>query len=116
MIKLTVLHYELKLQALKKLHNISQHQEELIFDWEKEVDSAKDMGTEYPTKPFLEPFKFEQSDYKITEKPFRARLKDICFYQESEDNITEITFEGDITFTIKETIEEIDLLFKKSIG
>lgn len=111
MIKLTVLHYVLKISALKKFHDIKEYQEKLMYNWQNEVESAKDMGTEYPEKPFLEPFEFEQSDYTITEKPFRVRLEDIYSYQENEDKITELTVGGDIAYTIKETVEELDQLF-----
>jgi hypothetical protein len=111
MIKLTVLHYELKTSSLKFLHNVSQFQESAIFKWEQEVENAKLYNGDLPDKPFLEPFEFKQDDYTITEKPFRIRLEDIYSYQENNDNITEITVGGDVTYTIKESVEEIDRLF-----
>lgn len=115
MIKLTALHYKIKLFALERFHNISQYNETLLLEWEKEVETARNLNDEIPKKPFIEPFEFDEEDYDITEKKFRVRLKDIYSYKENYNNITELTVGDDITYTIKETVDEIDALFEKSL-
>ena len=72
---------------------------------------AKNLQSEYPIKPFIEPFEFIDDDYEITEKAFRVRKEDILSYKENVDNIVEITVDGN-SYTVKETIEEIDALYE----
>lgn len=111
MVKLTALHYKLKVESLQRYHNINEHNQGLLFDWEQETETARDIKGEYPAKPFIEPFEFEDRDYIITEKSFRVRLSDIYSYKQNADNIVELTVAGDVAYTIKETIEYLDELF-----
>lgn len=111
MIKLTALHFKLKTSSLERFHNISQYNEGLMFNWEAEVERSRNTSTEYPNKPFIEPFEFEDDDYEITEQSFRIRPKDVLFYKTNLENLTEITLSGDISFTVRESVEEIDKLF-----
>lgn len=111
MISLTALHYKIKVSALERFHNINEYNESRMFIWSLEVDKAKDIGLEYPEKPFIEPFEFEDTDYVITERRFRVRLDDIYSYKENSDGVVELTVRDDVTYTIKETIEDLDKLF-----
>ena len=111
MIKLTVLHYKLKTEALERFHNINNHNESLMFNWEQDLDTSRNLNDDFPEKPFIEPFEFKPYDYIIIEKKFRVRLEDIYSYMENEDGVTELTVGDDITYTVKESIEEIDQLF-----
>lgn len=110
MIKLTALHYKLKTEALEKFHNISQYNENIMFEWEKSLEKAQSTGIEYPTKPFVEPFEFEEEDYNITEQQFRVRKEDILYYKTNLDGFTELTIAENMMFTVKESVEEIDNL------
>jgi len=112
MIKLTALHYKIKTEALERFHNISQHNDGLMFDWEAELDRARATGIDYPNKPFIEPFEFDEVDYNITEQDFRIRAEDILYYKTNLDGLTEVTISENIAFTVKETVEEIDELIK----
>lgn len=111
MVKLTALHYKLKTSSLQKYHRITEHNESLMFNWEQSEERARSVGNNYPHKPFIEPFEFQEDDYLIYEKAFRIRLEDIYSYKENYDNIVEVTVAGDIAYTVKETIAEIDALF-----
>lgn len=111
MIKLTALHYKLKTEALEKYHNITEYNQGLLFDHENELEKASSIGGEYPVKPFIEPFEFLDSDYIVTEKAFRVRKKDIITYKENESNIVEVMTTEDLSYAVKETIEEIDKYF-----
>lgn len=111
MIKLTALYYKVKTEALERFHDINEHGETLIYEWEKELEKARDLGTEYPSKPFIEPFEFEDDDYDVTEQPFRIRLSDIQSVKTNLDGIVEITVSPDKIYSVKETIEEVDKLF-----
>lgn len=113
MVKLTALHYKLKVEGLERYHNINEYGQSLLFEWEQEVDKARSVNEEYPTKPFIEPFEFKDSDYDVKEKLFRVRLDDIYSYKENADNIVEVTVAGDVAYTVKESIEELDALFFK---
>lgn len=114
MIKLTALNYKIKTSALQRLHGIKDYNEELMFDWGVAKDKIISIGGgEYLRKPFIEPFEFEKDDYVITEKKFRIRLEDIYIYRENEEGITELTIEGDISYSIKEPVDFIDSLFEK---
>lgn len=111
MIKLTALHYKLKTEALERFHNINNHNDSIMFEWEQELDTARNVNSEFPNKPFIEPFEFKPDDYYVTEKKFRVRLEDIYSYMENEEGVTELTVANDIAYTIKESVEEIDQLF-----
>lgn len=113
MIKLTALHYKLTIPALEKFHNISQHNEGILFEWEQEVESARATGVELPKKPFIEPFEFEEDDYNITEQAFRIRKEDILYYKTNLDGFTELTIAENLAYTIKESVEEIDRLIEE---
>jgi len=112
MIKLTALHYKVKESALERFHNINSHNESLIFKWEKEVETAANRDLDFPEKPFVEPFEFEDSDYNITEKKFRIRKEDIFSYMENEEGRTELTTTNNTEYTIAESIAELDELLK----
>jgi len=112
MIKLTVLHYKIKTEALERFHNISQYNEELLFNWEEELEKAKSMQIDHPIKPFVEPFEFDEADYEIIEQDFRIRSEDILYYKTNLDGVTEVVISENIGFTVKETVEEIDKLMK----
>lgn len=73
MIKLTRIHYKIANQALEIQHNINEHNEEKMYNWEDAVESAKLANLPYPSKPFLEPLEFNTDDYKKTEAPYRCR-------------------------------------------
>lgn len=111
MIKLTYLYYKLKTEALRRYHNIAEHNSGLMFEWENAVERARSVGDDYPPKPFIEPFDFKDSDYVMTEKPLRIRPKDVLYYRENIDNVSEITIDEGMSYTVKETIEELDILF-----
>lgn len=111
MIKLTALHYKLTTAALLRLHNITNFNESLMFNWENEVEKSRATGTDYPDKPFIEPFEFEDDDYDVTEQEFRIRPQDILYYKTNLDGLVEITLSENLAFTVKETIEEIDKFF-----
>jgi hypothetical protein len=114
MIHLTALHYKIKISALERLHSIKSYNEELMFNWNKEIDKIETMGTgEYPKKPFIEPFEFEDDDYDITDKKFRIRLKNIHIYKENESGVTELVTKDDIAYSIKESVDHIDNIFEK---
>lgn len=113
LVQLTGLYYKLKPESLQRYHNINEHNAGLVFDWEREVERARSVGGDYPKKPFIEPFEFEEDDYNIQEKKFRITLKDIFLYKENIDNVTELTTTDGTTFTIKETIDEIDKFFEE---
>lgn len=114
MIKLTALHYKLKIPSLERYHSIAEHNAGLMFDWENEVERARAIpGSEYPKKPFIEPFEFNDDDYIRTELPFRIKKENIASYKLNTDNVVEVTVEysaENITYTVKNTIEEIDAL------
>lgn len=110
MIKLTALHYKLKTEALERFHNISQHNEGLMFEWETSLERARATGIDYPAKPFVEPFEFEEDDYEVSEQAFRIRAKDILYYKTNLDGLTELTVSENVAFTVKESVDEIDKL------
>lgn len=111
MVKLTALHYKLKMSSLERYHKIAEHNAGLMFNWEQAEERARSVGDNYPPKPFIEPFEFQDDDYLIKEKAFRIRLEDIYSYKENADNVVEVTVAGDISYTVKETIAELDALF-----
>lgn len=111
MIKLTALHYKLKTSSLQRYHSIAEHNAGLMFNWEQAEERARSVGSDYPQKPFIEPFEFQDNDYMVREKAFRIRLEDIYSYKENIDNVVEVTVAGDISYTVKETIAELDALF-----
>ena len=111
MIKITALHYKLKTEALERYHNITEHNQSLLFEYEKELERSTDLNQNYPHKPFTEPFEFNDEDYIVTEKLLRIRKKDIISYKENADNIVEIMITEDLSYTIKESIEELDNIF-----
>lgn len=116
MLKLTALHYKIKSEALEIFHNITQHNDGRMFEWEAEFEKQRSLGGEYPEKPFIEPFEFQDSDYNMTEKRFRVRPEDVFLYKENADNVTELTVSDGTIFTIKETVEELDLLLNNEFG
>lgn len=112
MIKLTYLYYDPKIESLENFHNLVQHNEGIIFEWEKEVDTAKNINALYPKKPFVEPLEFKKdSDYDITEVPLRIRLEDILLYRENTSNLVEIITADEDVYVITQTMEELDTLF-----
>ena len=111
MVRLTALHYKVKVASLQRYHRINEHNTGLMFEWELAEDRARSVGSEYPIKPFIEPFEFKDEDYTVKEKKFRVRLNDIYSYKENADNIVEVTLAGDVTYTVRETIEELDAMF-----
>jgi CRISPR/Cas system-associated exonuclease Cas4 (RecB family) len=115
MIELTALHYKVKIEALERYHNIAEHNQGLMFTYETELDKARDLNGEYPTKPFIEPFEFRDEDYIVTEKKFRIRKKDIILYKENVDNIVEVMVSEELTYTVKQTVEEMDKLFENKL-
>lgn len=110
MIKLTALHYKLKTSALERFHDISEYNEELLFEWKLALDKAQSTGIGYPKKPFEEPFEFEETDYNITEQDFRIRAEDILYYKTNIDGLTELSVSENVSFIVKETVVEIDNL------
>lgn len=115
MVKLTALHYKIKVESLERYHKINELAQSQIFDWELEVDKARNLDGDYPEKPFIEPFEFIDSDYDKKELPFRIRKEDIYSYKENMDNIVEVTVAGDISYTVKEPIEFFDRLFEEDL-
>jgi len=114
MIKLTALYYKLTEQALEKHHNVKEFAAKRIFDWEKELAKAQTVGGdyEYPNKPFIEPFEFENDDYDVTEQQYRIRAEDIVSYRTNLDGHTDLTDCNNLVVTVKETVEEIDKLIE----
>jgi len=115
MIKLTALHYKVKIEALERYHNIAEHNQGLMFAYESELEKARDLDGEYPAKPFIEPFEFIDDDYIVTEKRLRLRKKDIILYKENVDNIVEVMVLEELSYTVKETIEQIDNFFEDNL-
>lgn len=112
MIKLTALHYKIKVSALEVYHTINELAESRMFEWEKVMSKERSLDGEYVDKPFIEPHEFKQSDYDIQEKRFRVRPEDVLFYKENGDNLVEVTLRDvDATFVVKEKIEYIDTFF-----
>lgn len=113
MIKLTALHYKIKISALEIYHNINELAENRMFEWEKAMEKERTVMGEYIDKPFIEPHEFKQSDYDIKEISFRVRPEDILFYKENIDGFTEIALKNrDIAFVVKESIEYVDTFFQ----
>lgn len=108
MIKLTALYYKLKTESLERFHNITEYSEKLLNDWEKELEKSKDLDTEYPYKPFIEPFEFEEEDYDITEQKFRINSDKIILYKENLEGYSEVVISDTLSFIVKESVEEID--------
>ena len=115
MLKLTGLTYKLKVSALERYHNITEHNQSLLFNFENDLDTARAVNGDYPEKPFTDPFEFEDDDYIVTEKKFRVRKKDIILYKENVDGIVEVTVTEELVYTVKETIEQIDKLFENNL-
>jgi len=107
MVKLTAIHYKVKSEALKICHSVDEEFSKRMFEWEKEMG----VSTVYIEKPFMETFQFETFDYVQEQRPLRINKKDVMFYKLNIDNVTEITIKEDITFTVIETIEELDKIF-----
>ena len=114
MLKLTVLHYKLFPQALERFHNINEHSEGLMFDWESSFETAKSVGGEYPAKPFMEPFEFEDEDYEVTKLQLRIKKEDILIYRQNVDKVTEIVVTGGEVYPIEESIDFLDNIFDKT--
>ena len=79
-----------------------------MFEWESAVEKSRATGVDYPSKPFTEPFEFEEEDYDITEQDFRIRAEDIIYYKTNMEKRTEIMTSEKTAFTVKETVLEID--------
>lgn len=112
MIKLTALDFKIKIEALERLHKINELAEQQMADWQKEAEKVQIAGSdEYVEKPFIEPHEFVASDYEIIERKFRIDPKIIWAYVEGKHQNTELTLKGgDISYNIKESVEEIDKL------
>lgn len=110
MIKLTSLFYKIKNEALERFHNINQYSEDLLHEWEKQVEENKNFNIDLPPKPFIEPFEFEEEDYDIKEQKFRIDPKQILLYKENTEGYTELVLSETLSFTIKESVEEIDTM------
>jgi CRISPR/Cas system-associated exonuclease Cas4 (RecB family) len=115
MIKLTALHYKVKIEAMEKYHNIAEHNQALLFAHAIELEKATDIDGNYVPKPFIEPFEFQDEDYIVKEKKFRIRKEDIILYKENADNVVEVMVSEELTYTVKESIEELDKLFEKDL-
>lgn len=113
MIPLTAFHHKVKVDSLERYHKINEWAEERVHKWNDAISEWQLAGSqgERPPKPFIEPFEFIQSDYDITEKKFRVKPEEIITYGQNAQNITEICLVGDITVSVKETIEELDKYF-----
>lgn len=111
--KLTILHYKAKLEALEREHNITQYQEEKLHQWRIEVEKATDLNTDYPKKPFFEPFEYQEEDYDITELYLDLKdVDDIKFISQTVEGVTEITFKDLTRIYVKESPEEVSKLLE----
>lgn len=112
MIKLTALDFKIKVEALERFHKINELAEQQVADWQKEAEEMQITGSnDYVEKPFIEPHEFVTSDYDIVERKFRVRPEIIWSYTEAKHGVTELTLKGgEITYNIKESVEEIDKL------
>lgn len=111
MVKLTILHYKLKDEALERFHLINEHAEGLMFEWESALDKARSIGDEYIQKPYVENFEFDDDDYEVTTGHFRVREDDIQSYRENIDGLVEVTTSLGEIVTIQENIEFLDEIF-----
>ena len=113
-IKLTVIDYTLKTDALEIYHNINEHNSGIIFEWEIKNKEIAATTSSYEPKPYIETFIFDDEDYEMREDKFRIRVEDIYSYIENEEKKTILITSDKTSYTIKETIEEIDIIIAES--
>lgn len=115
MIKLTSLHYKLKVDSLEIYHKINEMAESSMHEWNKRSEESRLVNGPYVDKPFIEPHEFKHSDYEVKELPLRVSKKDIFYYRTNIDGFVEVCLrDSDIVYVVKESLEYLDKILIES--